>query len=94
MTRERIDELVSLVLEARGREGYSVSICIGKNEESIYIYTVKAESGINFTTYTTHYFYNVEGKRVLRNQNRLNVYDADLKKAETRIRRLLDDVDR
>ena len=89
MTRERIDELVSLVLEARGRKGYSVSISIEKYEESISIYTEKTESGINFTTYTTHDLYNVEGKRVLRNQNRLHVYDKDLTEAERHIRRLL-----
>lgn len=90
MTRERIDELVSLVLEARGRKGYSISISIEKYEESIYIYTEKTEkNGISFTTYTTHDFYNVEGKRVLRNQNRLHVYDKNLTEAEKHIRRLL-----
>ena len=89
MTRERIDELVSLVLEARGRTGYSVSISIEKYDEEIDIYTEKADSGINFTVYTTHDFYNVDGKRVLRNQNRLNVYDKNLTKAEKHIRRLL-----
>ena len=89
MTRERIDELVSLVLEARGRRGYSVSISIENYEESIYIYTEKTESGINFTTYTTYDLYNVEGKRVLRNHNRLHVYDKNLTEAEKHIRRLL-----
>lgn len=89
MTRERIDELISLVLEARGIKDYSVSICIDKYEESIYIYTEKTENGINFTTYTTYDLYNLEGRRVMRNQNRLNVYDKDLTEAEKHIRRLL-----
>ena len=89
MTRERIDEMVTLVLEARGRKGFSVSISIEKYEEAVYIYTDEAEDGIDFTTYTTLPMYNVDGKRVLKDKNRLHVYDENLSKAEEHVRRLL-----
>lgn len=89
MTRERIDELVSLVLEARGRRGFSVSIEIEKHEENIKIFTETPVNGITFTTYTTYEFYNAEGRRVIKNNQCLNVYDPHLKGAEEHIRRLL-----
>lgn len=89
MTRERIDELVSLVLEARGRKGFSVSIEIENYEENIKIFTETPVNGITFTTYTTYELYSAEDKRVLKNRTCLNVYDKDLDLAEKHIRRLL-----
>lgn len=89
MTRERIDELVSLVLEARGRKGFSVSIEIEKYEENIQIFTETPVNGITFTTYTTYGFYSAEGRRVIKNGQCLNVYDPLLNGAEEHIRRLL-----
>ena len=94
MTRERIDELVSLVLEARDKESISVGFEVDKYEERITIFTDKPVWGVTFTTYSTYEIYNAEGRRTIQNGSCLHVYDADLKKAETRIRRLLDDVDR
>lgn len=89
MTRERIDELVSLVLEARGRKGFSVSIEIEKYEENIRIHTETPVNGITFTTYTTYELYKAEGRRVIKNGQCLNVYDPHLKDAEEHIRRLM-----
>lgn len=89
MTRERIDELVSLVLEARGGNGFSVTISIEKNEENIQIWTETPVNGITFTTYTTYEFYNADGRRVTKNRQCMNVYDPHLKCAEEHIRRLL-----
>lgn len=89
MTRERIDEMVTLVLEARGREGFSVSISIEKHEENIQIWTETPVNGITFTTYTTYEFYNAEGRRVTKNRQCLNVYDPNLESAEEHIRRLM-----
>ena len=89
MTRERIDELVSLVLEARGKKGFSVSISIEMYDEEIYVFTDKAQSGITSTLYTTYKYYKADDKRVIRNGAILHVYDPDLKEAEKHIRRLL-----
>ena len=89
MTRKRIDELVSLVLEARGRRGYSVSISIEKYEEIIYIFTDKPVKGITFTTYSTNALYSMEGRRLIQNKDCLHVYDPNLEGAEEHIRRLM-----
>ena len=94
MTRERIDELVSLVLEARDKNSIAVSIEIEKYDERITVFTEKPVWGVTFTTYSTDHMYDEEGRRTIHNGSCLHVYDADLKKAETRIRRLIDDVDR
>lgn len=89
MTRERIDELVSLVLEARGKKGLSVAISIEKHNEEIHVFTEKAKNGITSTFYTTYEFYKAEDRRVIRNAAILQIYDPDLKEAEKHIRRLL-----
>lgn len=89
MTRERIDELVSLVLEARGRKGFSVTISIEKLYEEIHVFTVKPRNGINSTFYTTSEFYKAEDKQVIRHGDILHIYDPNLTEAEKHIRRLL-----
>ncbi len=89
MTSQRINDLISLVLEARDKNGISISISIEKLYEEIHVFTVKPENGIDSTFYTTSEFYKAEDKQVIRHGDILHIYDPNLTEAEKHIRRLL-----
>lgn len=89
MTRDRIDDLVSMVLEARSIKGVSVSISIEEYYEEVYVFTVEPVNGINSTFYTTYGFYKPEDKHVIRNGSIIHIYDPNLKAAEEHVRRLM-----
>ena len=89
MTSQRINDLISLVLEARDKNGISISISIEKLYEEIHVFTVKPSNGIDSTFYTTSEFYKAEDKQVIRHGDILHIYDPNLTEAEKHIRRLL-----
>ena len=89
MTSQRINDLISLVLEARDKNGISISISIEKLYEEIHVFTVKPINGIDSTFYTTSEFYKAEDKQVIRHGDILHIYDPNLTEAEKHIRRLL-----
>ena len=89
MTSQRINDLISLVLEARDKNGISISISIEKLYEEIHVFTVKPRNGIDSTFYTTSEFYKAEDKQVIRHGDILHIYDPNLTEAEKHIRRLL-----
>lgn len=89
MTRDRIDDFVSMVIKAREKEGISVSISIERHCEVVHVFTVVPVNGIDSTFYTTSEFYKEEDKHVIRNGSIIQIYDPNLKAAEEHVRRLL-----
>ena len=89
MTSQRINDLISMVLEARDKNGISISISIEKRYEEIHVFTTKPRNGIDSTFYTTSEFYKAEDKQVIRHGDILHIYDPNLTEAEKHIRRLL-----
>lgn len=84
MTRERIDDLLNLVVECKGIEDINVSLEVDKYGEYITVWTSKPEDGINMTIYKSGTF----STGFINNEVQA-ITDPALVKAEAHLRRLL-----
>lgn len=89
MTRERLHELLDLVLDCRRFEHVVVTIEIDAYSEIIYVWEKNQEEGIDMVTYTSSEVFPPKGET--KHGSVRSVGDPGLVKAEAHIRRLLDE---
>ena len=87
MTRERLHELLDLVLDCRRFEHVVVTIEIDAYHEIIYVWEKNQEEGINMVVYTSSEVFPPKGETKYNGVR--HVGDPGLVKAEAHIRRLL-----
>ena len=89
MTRERLHELLDLVLDCKRIEHVVVTIEIDPYSEIIYVWKKNQEEGIDMVTYTSSEVFPTKGETKYNGVR--SVGDPGLVKAEAHIRRLLDE---